>query len=127
MKIGKAEGTPEEITNLFQNNGLKLADYLEKTEAQLHWKWFLIPCILIAIALLLLVLGAKLPPKINILFFLVGASGVCCLSASLQIRFKNFTATIITAIILFLILLIAAGLLAPKETIDALKTLKNKD
>jgi len=53
MKLGKAEGTPEEIKNFFENHGLNPADYFEKTENPLHWKWIAIPVSVVAISLLL--------------------------------------------------------------------------
>ena len=42
MKLG-LEGTPEEVINFFQNNGLNPLDYFEKPESSLQTRWLIIP------------------------------------------------------------------------------------
>ena len=125
MKLGKAEGTPEEIKDFFENHGLNPGDYFEKAENPLDWKWIAIPGAIVAISVLLLVLLDNVTPKIHILLFLVGAGCACWAAASLQIRFKNGWATTVAAVGALLVLLVAAGFIAPKETVDAIKGLKN--
>ena len=129
MKVGKVEGSPEEIKNIFENNGLNLEDYLEKLEkadAPLHWSWLSLPGFIFIASLLFLVLLTDVSPKTRIVFLLVGAGGICWLAAAVQIRFKNPVATSAVGMGLFLMLLVAAGFLTPKETIDTLKGLKDK-
>jgi hypothetical protein len=46
MKIGKMEGSPEEIKNFFQDNGLNIPDFLEKPEAPLKPIWLIAPVFL---------------------------------------------------------------------------------
>ena len=124
MKLGKAEGTPEEITNFFENHGLNPEDYFEKSESPLHWKWIAIPGGVVTVATLFLVLLDNIPPKAHILLFLVGAGCACWAATSLQIRFKNGWATTVVAVGALLVLLVAAGFITPKETVDAIKGLK---
>lgn len=125
MKLGKAEGTPEEITNFFENHGLNPEDYFEKIESPLHWKWLAIPGSLFTLAMFLLVLFT-LSTKIRILLFLIGVGGSCWAAVSLQIRFKNNWATTVMVVSALLILLVAAGFITPKETVDAIKGLKGE-
>ncbi len=124
MKLGKAEGTPEEIKDFFENHGLNPEDYFDKTEIPLHPKWVAIPGSAVAISVLLLVLFDNVSQKLHILFFLVGAGCACWAAASLQIRFKNGWATTVTAVGALLVLLVAAGFITPKETVDAIRGLK---
>lgn len=124
MKLGKAEGTPEEIKNFFENNGMNPEDYFEKTERPLHWMWLAIPGSIVAVAVLMLVLLDDLSPKTHILIFLVGAGSACWVATSLQVRFKNVWATTVVAVGALLVLLVAAGFITPKETVDAIKGLK---
>ncbi|WP_125182564.1 hypothetical protein [Thiohalobacter thiocyanaticus] len=81
MKIGKAEGTPEEIKDFFENYGLNPEDYFEKTESPLHWKWIAIPGSIVAVSALLLVFLDTVTPKTHILLF-SGRCGLCVLVSS---------------------------------------------
>ena len=124
MKLGKAEGTPEEITNFFASHGQNPLDYFEKIENPLHWRWLAIPCSLVAIAVLLLVILDNLQSKTHILLFLLGSGCACWAAASLQVRFKNTWATTIVAIGILLLLLVAAGYIEPREIMDTIKGLQ---
>jgi hypothetical protein len=126
MKVGSVEGTPQEITDFIVNNGLQLSDYLEKPDEPLEKKWLALPTILLVVALVLLVLLSSLPRGAFLLLFLMGAGSVVWLSISIQIRFKNGWATAVAAIGGLLMILVAGGLIAPKETIDVIKNLKGK-
>lgn len=124
MKLGKAEGTPEEIKDFFENHGLNPEDYFEKTESPLHWKWIAIPGSIVAVSVILLVFLDNVTPKTHILLFLAGAGCACWSAVSLQIRFKNGWATTVAAVGALLLLLVAAGLITPQETVDAIKGFK---
>jgi len=126
MKIGSVEGTPEEIRDAFENHGLNLEDYLEKPKPQLSNVWIFLPAGLLVAALISLVLLAPLSNTVLLLLFLSGAAGICWLSASVQIKFQNTWATTFVGIGTLLMLLVAAGLIAPKETIEAIRDLKGK-
>jgi hypothetical protein len=126
MKVGKFEGTPEEIRNLFIGNDLQLADYLEKPEEPLKTIWFVIPAILFACAECVLVIESGLPKSALSLVFLFGGGSVVWLAIAIQVRYKNPWATTVAAIGGLLMLLVAAGFMAPKDTVDAIQALKNK-
>ena len=124
MRIGKLEGTPEEIRDVLENRGLRLEEYLEKPAAPLRTKWLVVPGAVFAIVLILLVLLGPLARTGLILLFLVGAGGLVWLAVSVQLRFNNTLATLVIAVGGLLMLLVAAGLLEPRETTDVLKGLR---
>lgn len=124
MKVGGIEGTPQEIRDTFENYGLRLEDYLEKPAEPLSNMWLFIPSICLGTVLILLVLLAPLPRTGLLLLFLLGAGFVLWLTVSAQVRFKNGWATGVIAIGGLLMLLVAAGLIEPKETTDILKEMK---
>lgn len=126
MKVGTVEGTPQEIKDFFINQGLQLSDYLEKPDEPLKKRWLTIPAILLVVTLVLLVVLSSIPKGAFLLLFLLGAGSVVWLSISIQIRFKNGWATAVAAIGGLLMILVAGGFIAPKETIDAIKSLKDK-
>jgi len=124
MKVGGIEGTAQEIRDTFENHGLRLEDYLEKPAEPLSNRWLLIPSAGVGAVLLLLVLLAPLPRTGLLLLFLLGAGFVLWLSVSVQVRFKNGWATGVIAIGGLLMLLVAAGLIEPKESAEILKQMK---
>jgi hypothetical protein len=126
MKLGRVEGTPEEIRDIFQNNGLKLEEYLEKPESPMAVRWLVIPAIMCACALLLLILLPSVSITVTILLFVIGAAGAVWLTAGVQIRFKNSVATFVVALGVLLLLLVASGFIAPRETADLIKGIKGK-
>jgi hypothetical protein len=126
MKVGKLEGTREEIRDLFIDNDIQLADYLEKPEEPLKTIWFVIPAIMLVCAECVLVIESGLPKSALLLVFLFGAGAVVWLAIAIQVRFKNPLATAVAAIGGLLMLLVAAGFMAPKDTVDAINALKNK-
>lgn len=125
MKIGDAEGTPEEIRDYIAIHGLNAADFFIKKEFSLHWMWILIPCLILAIILILLLILDGIDMKFHTLLFLLGASCASWAAVSIQIKFKNGFATTMAAIAALLILLVAAGFMTPKESLDAIKGLKS--
>lgn len=126
MKLRGVEGTPQEIRDLFVNEGLQLADYLEKPHGPLQKRWLVIPAVLFGVALLLLVMQPS-PSKTTLtLLFLLGSGAIVWLAIAIQVRFESAWATGVAAVGGLLMILVAAGFISPKETIDALKELKGK-
>ncbi len=124
MKIGNTEGTPEEIRDFYQNNGLNIADYVEKPEQPLKTIWFVVPVCLVVIALLYLTLSASTQISVRTLVFLLGSGAGLWLAANMQIRFKNTWATAFVAVGVVLFMLVALGLMAPLDMMKYLKELK---
>jgi hypothetical protein len=126
MKLGKMEGSPEEIRDIIETNGLNLADFLEKPERRLSAVWLIAPVAIVVLSLVFLVILSPLSPQALILLFLLGAGGTCWSTASVQIRFKNPWATTVVGVGLLLMVLVAAGFLTPKETVEAIKGIKGE-
>jgi len=119
MKIGSAEGTPEEIRDFFQAYDLKVDDYLEKPQPPLAKHWFIIPA---TITVLILATFFLWPPSTEksmlfrvVMTFITGG----WLTIALQVAFKNAVATVAAAIAIILVTLVTAGLIEPKDAMDA--------
>jgi hypothetical protein len=117
MKIGKMEGSPEEINNFFQNNGLNISEYLEKPEPPLKPIWLIAPVCFIVVFLATLTLFT-LNIGVMTFIFLLGCSAAIWLSAALQIRFKNTWAAVFVFVGILLIFLVAIGVVKPVEMIQ---------
>jgi FtsH-binding integral membrane protein len=124
MKIGKLEGTPEEIKDFFQNSGLNVSDYLEKTEQPLKPVCFIAPVIIVIAALLWLTLFAPSRAALQTFLFLCGCGGGIWLAATIQIRFKNTWASIFVAVGTVLVMMVAIGIATPADIVKQLKELK---
>lgn len=120
MKIGNVEGTPEEVRDFFENNGLNPSDFFEQPEPQLDKVWLIVPGVASLICALLLVALGPTFDKLKITVFLIGLSTIVWLSVSVHIRFKSGWGS--GAIILcgLLILLVALGVMQPAQLTDYL-------
>ncbi len=126
MKLGKAEGTPEEITNFFENHGMNPQDYFEKIESPLHWKWIAIPAFISTIIVIFMVLPDSVAKKTQFILFLIASGCACWVATSVQLRFKNAWATTVVAVGILLVLMVAAGYLEPGDIINTIKGLKGE-
>jgi hypothetical protein len=125
MKLGPFDGTSSEVTDLLENNGLKLENYLARPDAPLKTRFLIIPIVLFLVSL---GTTAALTPDAPIwllrLLYIPIFGSVTWICASIQIRFKNGLATFCAAMGLILTALLATGLLSPREAVDILKDLK---
>ena len=127
MKVGPVDGSVQEVRDLFENHGLKLKDYLEKPPSPLK-AWFLvIPIVVFLLSLFTLALLPAGSPdwQLRFLYILSFGSGTWT-CASTQLRFKNGITTFCVAMGLVLTILLAAGLMSPREAAEAVKSLKGK-
>lgn len=118
MKMGPVEGTTEEVSDFFENNGLILSEYLEKPESPLSNIWLIIPSIIFVTCFGILSLSEIETAKIKIFIFLFGFASSVWLGVSVHIRFKSNRGA--GAIILagLLIMLVALGVIEPREILD---------
>jgi len=125
VRLGNAEGTPQEFTNFFQDNGLDPSNFFQKVEDTISTKWVIIPAILIFIS----VLGIWLFSEDYIHYqwptFLFGCLCVVWLGVSIHLRFKQFGVTTVALVGCLAVLLVAYGLITPIEAIEQLKQLRN--
>lgn len=124
MKYGKAEGTPEEISNFYENSGLKLAEYL-KPERPLKPIWLIAPGFFIVVCLAGLTLCA-LSTGVRSFVFLLGCGAGIWLAVALQIRFKNTWAAVFAVVGTLLLMLVAIGVVQPVEMIQYFKDFNKK-
>ncbi len=124
MKLGKMEGSPEEIRDFFQNNGLNIEDYLEKPEAPINFFWFILSTILIISSVVILTLVQPKSEVVQNLLFLLGCGGGLWLAVIVQIKFKNTWAAGFIAVGIVLLLLVALGMITPKELLENIKSLR---
>jgi len=126
MKFGnKMEGSPEEIRDFFQNNGLNITDYMGRPELPLKTVWFVVPVCLIVVSLACLTLLMPLRMSVQTFVFLLGCGAGIWLAVNVQLRFKNTWAAVFVAIGTILIMLVAIGTVTPTEMIQQLNKFKN--
>ena len=126
MKVGKMEGSPQEIKDLCENNGLNIEDYLEKPEQPLGKFWFIAPGFLFVLSIVVLTLTASLQKSWQTLVFLLGCCCALWLAVSVQLRFKNTWATTSIAIGGLLLMLVALGAVTPQELLQHAKDFKSE-
>lgn len=126
MKVKDLEGSPQELHDFFQNNGMNISDYIAVPMKKL---WLIIPVVLGMISLAAIVIGQIVYPEFS-KKCLLGAVVVClaCLvwmAIVVQVMYSNTTGTIIAGIGGLLILLVAAGILPVAEILPTVKSLKS--
>ena len=115
MKLGPAEGTPEEIKDFLENNGMQPDKFFLEPEKPIAARWFLASAVIIFGAIATLMFGEFSDKRAQTFAFLVGGGGALWLAANIQLRFKNAWASggVLIACILFL--LVALGVLLPSD------------
>ncbi len=126
MKIGKMEGTPEEIRDFFQNNGLSIEDYLEKPEKPISRYLFIGPSCFYVVFIILLTTVSGVSDGWRTVIFLIGCCCSLWLAVSVQIRFKNTWATSFIILCGISFMLVALGVISPTELLDQARKLKPK-
>ena len=126
MKVA-VNGSPEEIRDLFENHGLNPRDYFKKPPSPLKARFLVIPTVVFLLFIFTLALLPAGSPDWQLRFFYILSFGsgtwIC---ASTQLRFKNSITTFFVAMGLVLTILLAAGLMSPREAAEAVKSLKGK-
>ncbi|MCX5822488.1 MAG: hypothetical protein NTY86_03005 [Deltaproteobacteria bacterium] len=126
MKFGnKMEGSPEEIRDFFQNNGLNITDYMERPDLPLKAVWFILPVCFIVVSLTCLTFLMPLGTSMQTFVFLLGCGAGIWLAVNVQLRFKNTWAAVFVAIGTILLILVAIGTVTPTEMIQQLNKFKN--
>lgn len=115
MKLGQAEGTPEEIKNFIENNGLDPTKFFETQQNPTSKKWFIGPLFLLLTSILGLIFIPPEYKKAITIFFVIGTVGLVWICTLIQILFKNVWATCFLGIGTIFILLIAMGIVSPSD------------
>ena len=125
MKIGKLEGSPEEIRDFIENNGLNIEDYLDRPQPPLKLVWLIVPVCVIIVQLSWLTLFAPTSIALQTFVFLIGCGAGIWLAVNVQIRFQSTWAATFVAVGVVLIMLVAIGMLSPAELVQQLKEIRN--
>ena len=124
MKLGPIEGTKEEVTGFFQDNGLNVKDYFQMPEPPIKVVWIVIPAFLMVIALGTMTLIESLSTGQKMFVFLVGCALLVWLTTVIQLRFKHAWATGIVAIGGLLLMLVAFGAISPMQMLNEVKSFR---
>ena len=124
MKVGSVEGTPEEINDFFQNNGLNPFDFFEKPEIKLSNIWLIIPSLIFVCSLAILSFAHGVEEKAKMFIFLLGLCACCWIAVSAHIRFKSNWGAGSIIFIGLLVMLVAFGVLQPEQLPDYIKSAK---
>ncbi|WP_060988502.1 hypothetical protein [Photobacterium leiognathi] len=124
MKLGPVEGTPEEVNNFFQNNGLNPLDYFEKPEKQLSKVWLILPCVIFVVCLSVLSFVGELTEKVKLFIFLIGFGAGAWAAVCVHIRFKSAWGAGSIILASLLIMLVAFGVLQPAQLLEHIKVEK---
>ncbi len=128
MKLRGIEGTPQEVRDFFELQGKQLADYLQPgEEPPLHWMWIAIPSALYFLALICLIFAPVTSKSVTTLLIAFGGGSLIWLATSIQLKFKNGTATIVVAVGGFLLILVCASLMNPADVPDAIRKFRPKE
>lgn len=124
MKLGPIEGTKEEITGFFQDNGLKVGDYFQTPDAPIGTLWLVVPASCAVAALGALTLLDSLKQSQQTFIFLIGCMAIVWLATVIQLRFKHAWATGIVVIGGLLLMLVALGAISPTQMLNEVKSLR---
>jgi len=124
MKIGKMEGTPREIRDFCENNGLVIEDYLEKTEKPINRYLFIGPSCFYVASIILLATVPRLPLSWRNAIFLFGCCSSLGLAVPVQIRYRNIWATVLIILCGIAFMLVALGVMSPIELLDQAQKLQ---
>ncbi len=118
MKLGNAEGTPRELTDFFENNGLDPSAFFQKADAPLQTRWLVIPATLVLLAVFALWLVGSSSVRAEWPVFLLGCLATVWLSATTHLRYKQSFVTGVAAVGCLAVLTMALGLLTPLEAFE---------
>lgn len=125
MKIGGMEGTPEEIHNLFRNNGMDINRFLSPP---MRRRWVIVPSVFCVVCVVLMVAGPLMFSEFSLkclnATILILLIGVLWLSAVVQVAYDKWVATLVVVVGGVIVALVAGGLMLPAEIIPTIRTLK---
>lgn len=126
MKIGGLEGSPSEIKDALENNGMNLGDYLKQPESPIKMRYIVVPCVLFIVGIVgtVFLIKSSTPSETSIdLVNLFSVGSGLWLTLSVHLRFKCKTATIATALGLILMVAMANEVATISDALDLIKSL----
>lgn len=126
MKFKDFEGSPEEINNFFQNNGLNVTEYLNITkDRKVDRRWiFLLTALFLIFNIIICLIETNNKFYIPLTIVTLGALGG--LIAIIQHNYEKSIVSLIVGVVGLLIMVISYKILSPKETIEKVKDKSEK-
>jgi hypothetical protein len=121
MRIGKIEGTPQEIKDMFDDQGFRFEDYLGEPYSPPKKIWVVIPiCLTLLTLMAIVIIGDSDLRLVSVLYILCFATGMWS-TCSIQYTLKNTSVTVIVAIGIILLILVVFQYIKPQDTIPLIK------
>ena len=127
MKLHNMEGTPQEICDFFQNNGLNMADFFTVPEKPMSVAWVILPGVLAFLSMAVLIFNKSLTEEPKTALFVFAAACSIWAGVAVQVRHKNTWAAGFVIVGGLLLTLVANGILTPKQMYQEVKSLKKDD
>lgn len=124
MKIGKIEGTPEEIKGLFESNNMDLARYIDASqpsENKRRKNIYLFITILSFIAINCIQWIMNLNPEINKIEIIISLVLLCLIIIQIHQKYDKIAISGFTLLMGVLIIGVCLGYLTPREALEELK------
>jgi hypothetical protein len=122
VKVGNVDGTPEEIRDLIENNGLNLAEFVGVDRLRRpRIRWVVIPAVTFVLALAVQVPMRSCSLEVRTISLVFAGALLTWLCASVHFRFDSKGTTLTTALGSILLLLASSGLIT---FLDAYKRLE---
>lgn len=118
MKLGQAEGTPEEIKGFLLNHGMDPKLYFEPASAPVNNAWYACPGVLLAFSVLSLLFCNWLSPAGKTLFFIVGCVSFLWAGGISYLQHKSVWFAGVIVLFGVLIMLVSMGVMSPIQMLE---------
>lgn len=118
MKLGQAEGTPEEIKGFLENHGMDPKDFFEKPAKPMNNAWYAIPGVIILFSVATLVFCTWISPAGKNFLFLLGAIGFFWCGSLIYQQLKNVWMVAGVVVFGILVMLVSMGAMAPMQMLE---------
>lgn len=126
MKFKDFEGSSEEISNFFQNNGLNISDYLNVNPEKKVERYWIFILVALFIILNIIVCFVEQNNKCYVPLTILSLASLGGLVGVVQHNYEKSTVSFIIGISGLLIMVISYKILSPKETIEKVKEKSEK-
>ncbi|EPF2503546.1 hypothetical protein OLM90_05450 [Pseudomonas aeruginosa] len=126
MKIRGMEGSPQEIHDLFKNNGVDLSDYIS---APMKTRWLVAPIVVSLVVLAVVVVGQVVFSGFSQKCMAVSVVlQLCCLVwlvSVVQVKYESVATTLVVAVAVLLLIAVVAGMMSIPDALKFLKDMKS--
>lgn len=126
MKVGEVEGSPQEIHDFFNNNGMDLSDYIS---APMKKRWLMLPVVISVLVLACNALGQVYYPgfssKCLPVALILQLACITWLVAAVQLKFDSVATTVVLSLSCLLLVAITAGVMSVSDALNFVKSFKD--